>query len=104
MESKWGPFGLCLWSYILLISACGIQQSCSLNDEEAGLALLKFRLTDPYGALANWNSNDYAACKWSGAHCVDGKVNMLELNGLSLAGALAPELGKLSLSAFLLKL
>ncbi|XP_015958148.1 protein MALE DISCOVERER 2 isoform X1 [Arachis duranensis] len=77
MESKWGPFGLCLWSYILLISACGIQQSCSLNDEEAGLALLKFRLTDPYGALANWNSNDYAACKWSGAHCVDGKVNML---------------------------
>ncbi|MED6216426.1 hypothetical protein PIB30_007770 [Stylosanthes scabra] len=95
MESKWPPFGLCLWTYILLISLCGIQQSCSLNDE--GLALLKFQLritTDPYRALANWNSNDYDACKCSGVHC--GKVNMLDLNGLSLAGTLAPELEKIS--------
>lgn len=35
-------------------------------------------------------------CIWSGVHCVDSKVQMLDLNGLSLEGVLAPDLGKLT--------
>ncbi|XP_061372617.1 protein MALE DISCOVERER 2-like [Gastrolobium bilobum] len=96
MERKWDPFGLWLRIYIGFICLWGTRQCWSLNDE--GLALLKFRVritSDPYGALANWNPNDCNPCKWLGVHCVDGKVQMLDLNGLSLEGTLAPELGKL---------
>ncbi|KAE8700546.1 putative LRR receptor-like serine/threonine-protein kinase MRH1 [Hibiscus syriacus] len=62
-------------------------------------ALLKLRARigcDPYGALLNWNSNDSTPCMWLGVHCVDSKVQMLDLGALSLEGTLAPELGKLS--------
>ncbi|KAE9594514.1 hypothetical protein Lal_00001311 [Lupinus albus] len=89
-------FGFWLRIYVCLISVWGIQKCWSLNDE--GLALLEFRAritSDPYVALANWNTNDCDPCKWFGVHCVDGKVKLLELNGLSLEGTLAPELGKL---------
>ncbi|KAG4971377.1 hypothetical protein JHK82_037043 [Glycine max] len=67
--------------------------------ENLGLALLAFRAritNDPFNALVNWNPNDCDPCKWLGVHCVDGKVQMMELKGLSLEGTLAPELGKLS--------
>ncbi|CAL0325003.1 unnamed protein product [Lupinus luteus] len=97
MESNWDPFGLWIRICFGLVSLLGIQQCWSLNDE--GLSLLEFRIritADPYGSLANWNPNDSDPCKWSGVHCVDGKVQMLDLNGLSLEGTLAPELGKLS--------
>ncbi|OIV95239.1 hypothetical protein TanjilG_21629 [Lupinus angustifolius] len=89
-------FGFWLRIYVCLISVWGIQKCWSLNDE--GLALLEFRAritSDPYVALANWNPNDCDPCKWFGVYCVDGKVQMLDLNGLSLEGILAPELGKL---------
>ncbi|CBI20184.3 unnamed protein product, partial [Vitis vinifera] len=33
---------------------------------------------------------------WLGVHCVDGKVQMLDLKGLWLEGVLGPELGELS--------
>ncbi|KAK7306528.1 hypothetical protein VNO77_44475 [Canavalia gladiata] len=97
MGMRWNTFGFWLTSYICLISVCEIRECLSLNEE--GLALLECRARitlDPYDALANWNPNDCDPCKWIGVHCVDGKVQMLELRGLSLEGTLAPELGKLS--------
>ncbi|KAL5151074.1 Protein MALE DISCOVERER 2 [Glycine soja] len=83
--------------YICLIFLWGNQECWSINNE--GLALLAFRAritNDPFNALVNWNPNDCDPCKWLGVHCVDGKVQMMELKGLSLEGTLAPELGKLS--------
>ncbi|KAK7290393.1 hypothetical protein RIF29_04788 [Crotalaria pallida] len=90
-------FGFWLRIYLCLISVWGIQECWSLNDD--GYALLEFRAritSDPYIALANWNQNDCDPCKWFGVHCVDGRVQMLHLNELSLEGTLAPELGRLS--------
>ncbi|KAH7856321.1 hypothetical protein Vadar_000055 [Vaccinium darrowii] len=85
-------------SYLaLLILVFGIQGCWSLNSE--GLALLEFRARvdyDPYGAFANWNQIDNDPCMWFGVHCVDGKVEKLDLNGLYLEGELAPDLGRLS--------
>ncbi|CAL0334726.1 unnamed protein product [Lupinus luteus] len=97
MRISCNTFGYWLKVYVFLISVWGIQECLSLNDE--GLALLEFRAritSDPYVALANWNSNDCDPCKWFGVHCVDGNVQMLDLNDLSLEGTLTPELGKLS--------
>ncbi|XP_027933771.1 protein MALE DISCOVERER 2-like isoform X2 [Vigna unguiculata] len=97
MELRWNTFGFCLRIYIFLFSLWGIRDCCSVNDE--GLALLAFqaRITsDPFNALVNWDPNDCNPCEWLGVHCVDGKVQVLDLKGLSLEGTLAPELGKLS--------
>ena len=97
MECICDHFGLWLRIYIGLIYLWGIRQCWSLNDE--GIALLEFRIRitrDPYGALENWNPNDSNPCKWLGVHCFDGKVQMLDLNGLSLEGTLTPHLGKLN--------
>ncbi|XP_027339110.1 protein MALE DISCOVERER 2-like [Abrus precatorius] len=97
MGLRWDAFGFWLRSFICLIFVWEIQVCWSLNDE--GLALLEFRAritSDPYHALENWTPNDCDPCKWLGVHCVDGKVQMLELNGLSLEGTIAPDLGKLN--------
>ncbi|CAJ1961930.1 unnamed protein product [Sphenostylis stenocarpa] len=97
MDMRWNTFGFCLRISICLISVWGIRDCWSINDE--GLALLAFqgRITlDPFNALGNWNPNDNDPCKWVGVHCVNGKVQGLELKGLSLGGTLAPELGKLN--------
>ncbi|KAK2384321.1 putative inactive receptor protein kinase [Trifolium repens] len=96
MECICDGFGFWLRIYVGLISLCAIRQCWALNDE--GIALLKFReriTSDPHGALVNWNPNDSDPCKWWGVRCVDGKVQMLDLNGLSLEGELTPHLGKL---------
>ncbi|ESW20030.1 hypothetical protein PHAVU_006G175100 [Phaseolus vulgaris] len=97
MEPRRNTFGFCLRICICLISVWGIRDCWSVNDE--GLALLAFqaRITfDPFNALVNWNANDSDPCMWFGVHCVDGKVQVLDLKGLLLEGTLAPELGKLS--------
>ncbi|KAK7302951.1 hypothetical protein RJT34_13848 [Clitoria ternatea] len=97
MGMQWNTHGFWLRIHICLISVWGIQECWSINNE--GMALLEFRTRityDPYNALAHWNPNDFDPCKWVGVHCVDGKVKMLKLNGLSLEGTLAPQLGKLS--------
>ncbi|BFG22883.1 hypothetical protein CerSpe_091570 [Prunus speciosa] len=70
----------------------------SLNDE--GLALLKFRdrvVSDPFGALSNWNDDDIEVdpCSWFGVECADGKVVVLNLKDLCLGGTLTPELRNL---------
>ncbi|KAF7840337.1 protein MALE DISCOVERER 2-like [Senna tora] len=97
MGIRCNQIGLWFKIYIALISLWKIRVCLSLNNE--GLALLEFRdriTFDPYGALSNWNPNDCDPCEWLGVHCVDGKVQMLDLNTLSLEGTLAPELGKLN--------
>ncbi|KAK9267971.1 hypothetical protein L1049_010408 [Liquidambar formosana] len=97
MGGRWNEFGFQFLCLAILILVLEIQGCWSLNPE--GFALLEFRATvgsDPYGTFANWNPNDGDPCMWSGVHCVDGKVQMLDLNGQSLEGTLAPELGKLS--------
>ncbi|KAL2524263.1 Leucine-rich repeat protein kinase family protein [Abeliophyllum distichum] len=97
MGVSWTTYGIQLSCFHLLIIVLQIHRCFSLNSE--GLALLEFQASvdsDPYGALANWNPNDHDPCMWSGVHCLDGKVQMLDLNGCYLEGVLAPELGNLS--------
>ncbi|XP_011101397.1 protein MALE DISCOVERER 2 isoform X2 [Sesamum indicum] len=97
MGGRWSAWGIKLSSFALVILVSEIHGSLSLNSE--GLSLLKFRANvefDPFGALANWNSNDCNPCMWSGIECLDGKVVMLNLNGQELEGVLAPELGNLT--------
>lgn len=91
MGGRWRPI-----RFQFLIFSLIIQGSLSLNHE--GLALLEFRAridSDPHGSVASWNPLDRNPCMWSGVHCVDGKVQTLDLSELSLKGSLAPELGKL---------
>ncbi|CAJ2677378.1 unnamed protein product [Trifolium pratense] len=97
MECICDRFGFWLRIYVGLISLWTIRLCWALNDE--GIALLEFReriTSDPHGALINWDPNDSDPCKWWGVRCVDGKVQILDLNGLSLEGELTPRLGKLS--------
>ncbi|KAE8688259.1 putative LRR receptor-like serine/threonine-protein kinase [Hibiscus syriacus] len=97
MGGRWNPIRFHLFKFFLLIPSFVIEESLAINSD--GSALLKFRARigcDPYGALLNWNSNDSTPCMWLGVHCVDSKVQMLDLGALSLEGTLAPELGKLS--------
>ncbi|KAJ0016668.1 hypothetical protein Pint_10382 [Pistacia integerrima] len=96
MGGRWTPIGFRLLRFLVLIVSIEIQGSWSLNAE--GLALWEFRARvnwDPYGAFANWNQNDRNPCLWSGVHCLNDKVTMLDLKELCLEGTLAPELGKL---------
>ncbi|KAK1378591.1 Protein MALE DISCOVERER 2 like [Heracleum sosnowskyi] len=97
MGGRWNTCGIQLICFTLTILASQIQGQCFLNNE--GFALLAFRAAiklDPLGALLDWNPDDCNPCRWSGVHCVNGQVNMLDLKGLSLQGVLAPDLGRLT--------
>ncbi|KAL3522496.1 hypothetical protein ACH5RR_015330 [Cinchona calisaya] len=95
MGGRWTTYKIKL-SYIMLFIL--VPERCfSLNSE--GLALLEFRsrvTSDSFGTFANWNPDDNDPCMWSGVHCADGEVQMLDLKGCSLEGVLATELGKLT--------
>ncbi|KAB2026751.1 hypothetical protein ES319_D06G243000v1 [Gossypium barbadense] len=96
MGGKWNHIEF-HFLFFFLIPCFIIQGSLAIITD--GLALLEFRAridSDPYGAFANWNSNDTTPCMWYGVLCVDGNVQMLDLSSLALKGTLAPELGKLS--------
>ncbi|KAJ6893676.1 protein MALE DISCOVERER 2 isoform X1 [Populus alba x Populus x berolinensis] len=96
MRGRWNSIGFRILFFLVLTLSLENQCLWSLTDE--GSVLLKFRARvdfDPFGALANWNPNDIDPCSWTGVHCVAGKVQILDLSGLSLEGTLAPELGKL---------
>ncbi|CAI9755180.1 unnamed protein product [Fraxinus pennsylvanica] len=102
MGGRWTTNRIQLSCFLLLILVLEIQVGCSLNSE--GLALLEFQARvecDPSGALANWNPNDCDPCTWSGVHCLNGGVYMLDLNGQYLQGTLSPELGNLTHLRFL---
>lgn len=95
MGGRWTTYKLSSSCFLLLILV--LVHGCSSLDPQ-GLALLEFRAgvsRDPYGAFGNWNPNDRDPCSWSNVHCVDGNVQVLDLNGLSLEGVLAPEIGSL---------
>lgn len=96
MGHRGNPFGFGFSVFLSLILFSGTPVCWSLNDE--GTLLLAFRLRinyDPFGVLESWNPNDESACLWRGVHCEEGKVQMLNMSGLSLEGTLAPELMKL---------
>ncbi|XP_044461200.1 protein MALE DISCOVERER 2-like [Mangifera indica] len=96
MGGIWTPIGFRLLRFLVLIASLEIQGYWSLNAD--GLALWEFRSgvnQDPYGAFANWDPKDPTPCLWSGVHCLNGKVIMLDLKELYLEGTLAPELAKL---------
>ncbi|KAL7142605.1 hypothetical protein ABFS83_08G134600 [Erythranthe nasuta] len=97
MSCRWIAYGAHFSCFVFSVLVLGIHGCCTLDSE--GLALLQFRDKvefDPFGALANWNRCDCNPCMWSGVHCLDGKVHILDLNGHDLKGVLAPELGNLS--------
>ncbi|KAH0985824.1 hypothetical protein GBA52_013001 [Prunus armeniaca] len=98
MGGRWNPFGFRLLSLLVFLTIVSRFRGCwSVNDE--GLTLLSFQKNikfDPFGALENWSPNDSDPCLWKGVHCVDSKVQILNLTDFSLEGTLAPELGKLS--------
>ncbi|KAL8129810.1 hypothetical protein V2J09_018965 [Rumex salicifolius] len=96
MVERWNPYGIQLSYFMLLAALLEIQECVALNLE--GLALLEFRERiedDPFGAFMNWNTNSNDHCLWMGVQCVDGKVQILDLRGFSLQGALTPALRKL---------
>ncbi|VFQ60334.1 unnamed protein product [Cuscuta campestris] len=97
MGSKWTIHGIQFSYLALLILIADVHGCCSLNSE--GLALLEFRARveyDPHGVLEDWNADNCDPCMWSGIHCDDGKVQVLDLNGQDLKGTIAPKLGNLS--------
>lgn len=97
MGGRWRTFKLQFICFVVLILGLGLQGSSSLNLEGSNILKFLARIdSDPYNSLASWNSEDDYPCDWKGVHCVDGKVHMLDLSGLSLGGTLAPELGYLN--------
>ncbi|XP_022720392.1 protein MALE DISCOVERER 2-like isoform X2 [Durio zibethinus] len=97
MGGRCNPIGFHLLSFLFLIPSFIIQESLAINSD--GLALLEFRAnidSDPYGAFANWNSNDSTPCMWLGVLCVDGKVQMLVLYKNHFSGAIPKEFGELT--------
>ncbi|KAJ8546552.1 hypothetical protein K7X08_032626 [Anisodus acutangulus] len=97
MGGRWNTYGFKLSYLALLIILYDVHGCSSLNSEGLALLGLRSRLdSDPYGVLANWNADHCDPCMWSGAQCLAGKVQMLDLHGHSLEGTLAPELGNLT--------
>ncbi|GFZ06148.1 leucine-rich repeat protein kinase family protein [Actinidia rufa] len=97
MGVRWNTCGTQISCFVIFILVLGSHGCWSLNSE--GWVLLEFSAIvddDPYGAFANWDANDNNPCMWSGVHCVNGNIQKLDLNGLSLEGELASGLGKLS--------
>ncbi|CAH9055408.1 unnamed protein product [Cuscuta europaea] len=96
MGSRWTIHGIQFSYLALLILVSNVHGCCC--DKSEGLALLEFRARveyDPHGALEDWNADNCDPCMWSGIHCEDGQVQVLDLNGKDIEGTLAPELGNL---------
>ncbi|KAL8113110.1 hypothetical protein AgCh_020437 [Apium graveolens] len=103
MGSRCNLYGIQLYCSFVLILLLEIHGHCLPNSE--GLALLGFRAgvkSDPQGVFSNWDPDGCNPCMWSGVQCVNNVVQMLDLNGFSLEGVLAPDLGKLTNLKFLI--
>ncbi|CAN4116599.1 unnamed protein product [Withania somnifera] len=97
MRRRWNIYVIKLLFLTILILHLEVHECCTLNSE--GFALFGFKLnvdSDPNGVLENWNADHCDPCMWSGVECLDGKVQTLNLNGCSLEGMLASELGNLT--------
>ncbi|KAL6638932.1 hypothetical protein ACP70R_023568 [Stipagrostis hirtigluma subsp. patula] len=84
---------------LLLAAALLLSPPCAADpDDERCLSSLHRSLSDPSGGLRNWTSSSFAApcvgfiSNLQGVTCNNGRVYKLALPGLSLAGALPPEL------------
>ncbi|KAB2026752.1 hypothetical protein ES319_D06G243000v1 [Gossypium barbadense] len=96
MGGKWNHIEF-HFLFFFLIPCFIIQGSLAIITD--GLALLEFRAridSDPYGAFANWNSNDTTPCMWYGVLCVDGNVQMLVLYRNRFSGVIPKEFGELT--------
>ncbi|KAL1096748.1 hypothetical protein V6Z11_D06G244000 [Gossypium hirsutum] len=96
MGGKWNHIEF-HFLFFFLIPCFIIQGSLAIITD--GLALLEFQAridSDPYGAFANWNSNDTTPCMWYGVHCVDGNVQMLVLYRNRFSGVIPKEFGELT--------
>uniref|UniRef100_A0A0E0JFE5 Leucine-rich repeat-containing N-terminal plant-type domain-containing protein n=1 Tax=Oryza punctata TaxID=4537 RepID=A0A0E0JFE5_ORYPU len=110
MGARWGPrrttvgphprdaLRHLLFVFLVLLQAQAGRGGATLNGEGMALLELKERVeADPHGALRDWDPTDATPCRWSGVHCFDGKVEILNLTGRELVGTLAPEIGRLQL-------
>lgn len=87
----------------LLLLSCGVSSArCStVPDNSTDMqSLLDFRraITGPRGALSSWDSS-IPHCQWEGVNCSlkhPGRVTVLSLGGLSLAGPISPSIGNLT--------
>ncbi|KAF5752589.1 hypothetical protein HS088_TW01G00504 [Tripterygium wilfordii] len=96
MEKNWRFTRL---KALALLSTLYVHLILCLSLKE-GLALLRLKervVSDPFGALLNWEEIDGEVnpCSWFGVECSDGKVVVLNLNSLCLGGTLAPDLRNL---------
>ncbi|MQM18720.1 hypothetical protein Taro_051714 [Colocasia esculenta] len=99
MMGRWSRLQCQLHRVLWVVFMVYLQSYNGLSINLDGVALLEFRSRveiDPYGAFEDWIPGDDNPCNWSGIHCLDGRVAMLNLQGLSLKGMLSPELGKLT--------
>ncbi|XP_071934467.1 probable inactive receptor-like protein kinase At3g56050 isoform X2 [Coffea arabica] len=95
---KWRKHHALVLMLVMFLLCQNFSFCWSLNDE--GLALLRFRervVSDPFGALTNWNDDVGVVnpCSWHGIECSDGNVVSLNLKDLCLEGTIAPDLGNL---------
>uniref|UniRef100_A0ACD5ZCW4 Uncharacterized protein n=1 Tax=Avena sativa TaxID=4498 RepID=A0ACD5ZCW4_AVESA len=86
---------------LLFNGVCGTHCSVVDGNTTDQLSLLDFKKAitdDPTGALSNWNDNVHH-CMWSGVNCSTrhpGRVTVLRLYGLNLAGEITPSIGNLT--------
>ncbi|KAF5944551.1 hypothetical protein HYC85_018628 [Camellia sinensis] len=99
MGVRWNTNGIQLSCFAVLILILEIQGCWSLNPEvqdwHCWNSVQEWIMTH-IAPFQIGIPDDDDSCMWFGVHCVDGEVQYLDLNGLSLAGELAPDLGKLS--------
>ncbi|KAM7499398.1 hypothetical protein LguiA_023812 [Lonicera macranthoides] len=96
--SRFNKNRLAIFTTVLCFLHQNLNFCWSLNDE--GLALLRFRervVSDPFGALSNWNDDVGITdpCSWYGVECSDGNVVVLNLKNLGLGGTISPDLRNL---------
>ncbi|THG22033.1 hypothetical protein TEA_019852 [Camellia sinensis var. sinensis] len=64
----------------------------SLSQDGLFLLRVKLGLSDPNGALTDWNDRDATPCNWTGITCdpATGSVSSVDLSNAGLAGPLLP--------------
>ncbi|CAO2046595.1 unnamed protein product [Urochloa humidicola] len=87
----------------LLLLSFGVRNACcsTIPDNSTGmLSLLAFKraITNPGAVFDSWSSS-IPHCQWEGVNCSlkhPGRVTVLSLGGLGLAGPISPSIGNLT--------
>uniref|UniRef100_A0A0D9W1X1 Receptor kinase-like protein Xa21 n=1 Tax=Leersia perrieri TaxID=77586 RepID=A0A0D9W1X1_9ORYZ len=82
----------------LLLTDSTTAQSAHNNytDHDALLIFKSYITEDPSGALSSWRQGS-SVCSWTGVRCNrHGRVSVLDLRSLNLAGQISPNIGNLS--------